>query len=241
VVAAAAAGLLVIGYLGAQNHPEVLPVEGISAERQITEFYHREDGADFTLNGDLLIERFYIYNLETGQYQVADLCKGRVKDVFISTSGDWSVPTYQLLLERRGLERERARIASFVAAVTPVEAEPTGTYLGLRVQGGMVEAFNLNYDGSLPAHHAFFTGPAGEDVFSFLATLNYDVVTAGVPLVNIEGNNYLLSNTDRFPYLRDLFQVRGVFLAQLILVDATSDSRLQALQTVGSQQSTNPP
>src|SRR5262249_44932796 len=88
--------------------------------------------------------------------------------------------------------------------------------------------FSVNYDGNIPERHTTFHGPKGEAPFSYLLEQRFSSISDSAQLINVEGNNFLLSNTQQFPYFRSEFGIdKAVFLSQLLIVDMTS--RQQAL------------
>jgi hypothetical protein len=60
-------------------------------------------------------------------------------------------------------------------------------------------------------------------VYEFLVQQRFGDVSLGARLMGVDGNNYLLSNTQLFPYFGFIFRLdKAVFLSHLILVDMTS-------------------
>jgi hypothetical protein len=60
--------------------------------------------------------------------------------------------------------------------------------------------------------------------------------------MGVDGTNYLLSNTERFPYFRELFGTgQAVFLSELIIVDATSINRDMAYRELVNNSATAGP
>src|ERR1051325_7122287 len=80
VVLVIAAVLVPVGVWASNNHPDGRNASRV--ERRIAEIYGRPDeGSDDKVVGDILIERFYAVDPETGQRYVADVAKGRVKEI----------------------------------------------------------------------------------------------------------------------------------------------------------------
>jgi hypothetical protein len=206
-----------------RDYPNTAPPRGTDAERQIaTVFGVPAATLDDTVRGDLLVERFYAIDSETGEHYVADLLKGRVQRVQ-ETTGDNGLVTYTLLLDLANLQRDKALLAAYVEAVAPPDDPDKGFYLGLRLPVGVTDAFKLNYDGALPPEHQEFRGPNDEDLYAFLVKQSYPDVTISPRLVPVAGYNFLLSNTDLFPYFRTEFRInKGIFLSELLIVDTTS-------------------
>jgi len=219
----AIAGLLSgVGYVAFYNYPDTSLPRGTDAERAIANVFGVPEDTDGVVTGDLLIERFYVLDSTTGEQYVADILKGRVQGILESTNENGLV-TYALLLDLNNLQRDSALLGAFVEQVAPPEEEHGGYYLGLRVLPGLKDAFMLNYDGLLPTDRGEFRGPRGEDIYTYLVGQHFSDVTLGARLINAEGTNYLLSNTDLFPYFKFIFRLdKAVILSQLLVVDMTS-------------------
>src|SRR5688572_25410610 len=74
--------LLLLGgttYYGLTQHPIPEPPSDVEAQREIASVLSEPEGADPVLEGDLLVERFYFLDADSGQVKVADICKGRVR------------------------------------------------------------------------------------------------------------------------------------------------------------------
>jgi hypothetical protein len=224
------------GYVGATQHPVPQPPSEVEAATEIAAVFSESEqpAGDLQLEGDLLIERFYTLDLETGQLKIADVCKGRVRDVIAAPGGDWVGYRYTLVLDRTGLSAEAARVAAFVRRVVPPEARQDGAYLGLRVPGGTYEVFSLNYDGSLPDQDVVFTDEDGRDAYAFLREQSFeDVTRVGMRLIGVEGNNFLLSNTELHGGFPIQFGTkRALLLGELILVDATSPEQVRLYRDI---------
>src|SRR6476469_914615 len=80
VVLAIAGVLVPVGAWAANNHPCGRNASQVVG--RIAEISGRPDtGSDDKVVGDILIERFYAVDPETGQRYVADVAKGRVKEI----------------------------------------------------------------------------------------------------------------------------------------------------------------
>ena len=78
VVLVVAVVLVPVGVWAANNHPDGRNASRI--ERRIAEIYGRPDtGSDDKVVGDILIERFYAVDPETGQRYIGDVVKGASK------------------------------------------------------------------------------------------------------------------------------------------------------------------
>jgi hypothetical protein len=216
------AGVVASGYVGFLHHPDVGRPTSTEAQRAIAESLQVTQAADDRLSGDFVIERYYALDRDNGRRAVLDICKGRISNVVVSLRGDWTDYTYDLIVDRTGLETRPRRLTAFIREVAPVEADESAAYLGLVVPSGTIEVLSLNYDGTLPEAQTPFRWDDYEGVFAFLSVQE----EKGVPfthLLRVDGNNYLLTNTDLSPQLRDLLGMKqGTVLAQLLLVDRTS-------------------
>ena len=221
LLALSAAALLVgVGYLAANNYPNTSPPPGSQLERRIARVFAppSQSEADDKLTGDLLVERFYILDVASGETYVADFLKGRIQGLQQSTI-DNGGQMYMLLLDLRDLRRDRSLYAAYVSAV----AAPTdrGYYVGLIAAYGRSDAFALNYDGSLPNRREEFRGLEGEDFAAFLLNQDFKAVTASTGLVSVRGYNFLLSNSERFPAFKEFGIDKAIFLSELLVVDTT--------------------
>jgi hypothetical protein len=214
-------------YYGLTRHPVPQPPSDMEAQREIASVLSEPEDADTVLKGDLLVERFYFLDTDSGQVKVADICKGRVRELIVSASMDLVGYRYALVLERRNLNAEAERLGAFVRRVAPPDAREDNSYAGLRVQGGMHETFALNYDGSLPEEDPSFADAEGRDPHSFLRGQVFaEASSQGARLISIEGKNFLFGTTEIFPGLKGSLSERAVFLAELILIDATSPAQV---------------
>jgi hypothetical protein len=225
--------LAIAAYVGATRHPTASPPARAEAESEITAALSIPAEADDVLAGDFLIERFYTVEADSGQRYVADLCKGRIKDVSVAPRADLAGYAYTLVLDRTGLPPESDRLSAYVAQMQPLPADASVTYLGLRVQDGPSENFPVNYDGSLPRRHHAFRGPEGEGVFEFLAGQSFADVSLGPQLIGVKRTHYLLSNTAHFPYFAAIFKLnRAIFVSELLIVDGTSAGQRRLYEEV---------
>ena len=196
------------------HHPNYASPRGAAAQERIVQIFGEPASADGTLVGDYAIERFYALNREDGRIYIADLCKGRVKQLLESNRPDGTV-SYSLNLERSNLSS--TRIEHLAEKVMPPS---DGAYLGLKVQGGTSEVFPLNYDGRLPPDREAFRSAKGEDMATYLRHFPKTYAVKSVTLFNIRGNNFALSSTDAYPYFTDLFGLKkSVILSHIVFVD----------------------
>jgi hypothetical protein len=224
-----AVGLAVVAYLAATNHPGLPARQGTDLENQIANVFGVPRGkVDGSIVGDYLVERFYVVDVESGDHYVADLLKGRIQGLQFLPRADGSNGAI-LLLDLRGLQRDRALYAAYVNEVAPPEGEAGGYYLGLRVFPGMDDAFLVNYNGNIPPRHVPFRSPEGESGYDFLVTQRLLDVKGGPSAIGVDGYNYILSGTDNFPFLRNEFRIgKSVFLSELVVVDATAPQQQKA-------------
>ena len=216
--------LAAVGYAGTRYYPDTSPPRGTQAERRIAEIFGAPGSGDGVVTGDLLVERFYAIDADTGEHYVGDLLKGRVQGVQESTNENGQVQ-YALLLNLGNLQRDSALLRAFVEQVAAPTGDDAGFYLGLRVPMGLNDAFPLNYDGLLPPAKPAFHVQQSDSLYGYLVEQRYADVTLGARLVGVEGYNYLLSNTELFSYFRDLFRLnKATFMSELILVDMTGRS-----------------
>lgn len=211
-----------VGYAGAQYYPDTSPPRGSEAERRIAEVFGAPEDIDGVVTGDLLIERFYTVDAESGERFVADLVKGKVQRVQESVNEN-GVVTYALLLDLGNLQRDSALLAAFVDQVAPPQDAEAGYYLGLRLPQGLNDAFPLNYDGLLPPEKPVFQFQNYDSLYDFLTSQRFAEVSLGARLIGVDGYNYLLSNTEIWSYFKELFRIdKAVFMSELVLVDMTS-------------------
>jgi hypothetical protein len=229
VVALITLGLAAIttaGYYGASRHPDYEVPRGLKAQERITGLFGEpEAAADEALVGDLLIERFYAVEPATGRRIVADMCKGRVK-FLVETELENGLVKYAVLLDRRGLNPTNIKL--LIDKYSP--PDPDAIYMGVRMQGGNEEVFPVNYSGRLPRASAEFRGPAGQDVYAFLAGFKSTDVGRVPRILPVKDNVYLLSSTALYPYFTTLFRVQeAVFITELQFLDATSQEAISTL------------
>jgi hypothetical protein len=214
-----------VGYIAATNHPDTAAPRGSEAEREIAAVFGEPTGRDDAVNGDLLVERFYALDVETGDRYVADFLKGRVQDV-LESQNDQGTVQYTLLLDVGSLQSDRELLVAYVMEVAHPADGDESLYLGLRMPTGLREAARLNFDGLLPAGRSEFRGPEEDDVWSFLLKQNYGEVTFAPRLIGVDGYNFLLSNTELFQFFRSEWRInRAVFVSELLLVDLTGDEQ----------------
>lgn len=225
--------LVAAAVIGSSRHPDLSPPEGQAAESRIAAVFGAPRGADDVLVGDYMIERFYAMDVETGERYIADLCKGRVKEVVETTRKD-GAGFYMITLDRGGLQSESDRLMNLVMRSAPAAEDTWEGYLGLRVQGGnTADSFPLNYSGLLPKKRADFQWPGSPDINTFLARQSYADASTGPRALNIRENMYLLSSTEVFPYFRFEFRInKAVFVSHLFFVDATSPEQVKAYQEI---------
>jgi hypothetical protein len=216
--------LTAAAYYGASHHPVTKPPSESTAEAEIAAVFSQPADSDSDLQGDLLIERFYILDVDSGQVKVADICKGKILHVIATPGGDWVGYRYTLVLDRAHLSGDSERLSAFVRQTVPPDAREDSAYLGLRVQVDSYELFSLNYDGSLPAEDVVFEDQSGRDAYTFLREQAFvDISRRGLELVGVKGNNFVLGNTELVPGWGAQFGVkRAIVLGELIMVDATS-------------------
>ena len=211
--------VLSAGFWGDKHFPHTAAPTGSEAEREIAAVFSLPPNSDDKAVGDFVIERFYTLDPASGKEVVFDLCKGRIRSIGAASRDDGR-GVYHLLLDRRGLKQQVQQIATATQSATATDSDPSFTYGGLQLQDGDLETFNLNYDGTLPRKLWPFRGPAGQDIDGYLHTQSFDAVSDGARLVPSRGTNYLLSNTQLFPYFRTRFQVQPLLLlSTMFLLD----------------------
>jgi hypothetical protein len=234
-VAGLAAAVALTAYHGSTTPPDVSHPDAQEAAQDIAATLHAPAESDNLLIGDYLIERFYILDVDSGERKVGDICKGRIIDVIVTVSGDGAGYIYRLVLDRRGMTATRGQLAAFIAAVAPYDVGGEAISMGLRLQGGSTEVFNVNYDGRLPGEYAMFRGPDGEDIFSFMRMQDYDEIGGRLQLMTVEGNNYLLRTSAGVPYYQEEFRTkRAILVAQLLIVDATSPAQVSTYHEISA-------
>jgi hypothetical protein len=211
--------LVVMGgafYWGATHHPDYKSPRGRQAQARIVEMFGAAPQAmDEVVVGDYVIERFVALHMPTGRFYTGDVCKGRVRNVIESTREDDTLG-YTLDLDRRGLG---GRALQNIAALVP-PPDDGSVYLGMKLQAGDTEAFGLNYDGRLPHERAEFRSATGLDTYEFLKSI---AAGAWRPLFHVmptDGNNFVFTSTDAYPYFTTLFGLEGsLLLGHVELVD----------------------
>ncbi len=242
-LAAAVAGILVlVGFLAAELHPESGAPKGTALELRIAQVFAApsQTEQDSRLTGDLLVERFYVLDLGTGERYVADFLKGRIEGLE-TVPRDGGSTMQMVLLDLRNLKRDRALYSAFVREVAPPDPA-AGFYVGLVPAGGRDDAFPLNYDGSLPGAHQVFVGLEGEDAGDFLLKQDFKDATAAPRLVTVSGYNFLLSTSDVFALFRSEFGLeKTIFMSELLIVDTTASGNRKELYRFYSQFPQAPP
>lgn len=221
VVLLIAAVLVPVGVWASNNHPDGRNASRI--ERRIAEIYGRPDeGSDDKVVGDILIERFYAVDPETGQRYIADVVKGRVKEIQNWTN-EFGTTFYTLVLERQSLQNQRGTLRAFVRELAPPPLEASVAYLGLIVQPGAADdAMAVNFDGTVPVGRAEFWVWNNRPMYDTL--LSQPIGSIAAPqLMPSKGYNFLLSNSELWPYFKTAFNLqKAVWVSEQILVDATS-------------------
>jgi hypothetical protein len=234
VVLAMAAVLVPVGLWAASNHPEGYNAGRV--ERRIAAIYGRPDDGtnDDKVVGDVLIERFYAVDIESGQRYVADVAKGRVKEIQTWTN-EFGTRYYTLVLERQSLQSQRAALRGFVQKLAPPELESSTAYLGLVIQPGTEDAMALNFDGTLPVDREPFYVWNHRPMYDTLLTQQIGALAAPQVMPS-KGYNFLLSTSELWPYFKTAFNVnKAIWVSEQILVDTTSPQhRLEFYQRLGS-------
>jgi hypothetical protein len=229
---AAAVCLPAAAYAGFHNHPRVTAPQHEDAGRFVAAVLHEPATADDDLIGDYVLERFYVVDKTTGKHHVADLLKGRVKDVASVIRQDLGGFAFTLALDRSGLSAESKRLEAYIARIAPPKVDASAQYLGFKVQDGQSEIFLVNYNGSLPWDQLHVPNAFGPDVYAILE--QRDIATVMPLLIERKGNNYLLSTTNAFPYFSAIFKVeKAVLLSELIFVDATTPEQVNFYSQIG--------
>jgi len=234
VVLAIAAVLVPVGVWAANNHPDGRNQSRV--ERRIAEIFGRPDqGSDDKVIGDILMERFYAVDPDTGQRYVADVVKGRVKEIQ-SWTNEFGTTFYTLVLERQTLQNRRQMLRSYVREMAPPQLEASASYLGLVIQPGAADdAMAVNFDGTVPVDRQPFFVWNRRPMYDTLLTLPLGSIAAP-QLMPSKGYNFLLSNSDLWPYFKTAFNVdKAVWVSEQILVDATTPQhRLAFYQRLGN-------
>jgi len=204
-------------YWGSAHHPDYSSPRGVQAQARIADVFNATpEQTDALVIGDYAIERFYAIDPATGRFFVADLCKGRIRNVLESTREDGTI-SYVLDLDRSGLQ---SRVLQRLGGLIDRPADGS-TYLGMRAQAGTVEAFPLNYDGRLPHQRSEFRSAKGQDAHAFLHQIAAGAWRPTLHLLNTDGTNFVLTSTDVFPYFTAVFGMKGLLLlSRLEIVDA---------------------
>jgi hypothetical protein len=233
----ASGAISVVVYLALEFYPDQTPPPPTEVERRAAALFGLPvQSADGKVVGDLLIERFYALDAETGDRYIADFLKGRIQG--LQNLGTENFGPYIALLDLRNLQRDSALYAAFVQAV----ARPEGNYLGLRAFSGASDAFRLNFDGYLPDKRLPFVGPEGEGPYEYLLAQKYDEVKLSPRLLRNEGHNYVLNSTENYPYFRSEFRTgRSMLLSELIIVDMTATNQRAKFIQLQTQYRPPPP
>jgi hypothetical protein len=212
-----------VGYVAATEYPDGAPPQGSELEANIAHVFGvPRDNIDGRIIGDLLVERFYVLDAETGSRYVCDLMKGRISSVQTQLI-EGGLLQYTLVLNLQNLSRDNALYAAFVEEVARPREPGVGEYLGLRTPNGLNDAFLINYTGLIPERRLPFSSEDGENFREFLGSRRYAQVTQSPQLIGVEGYNYLLSNTDLFPFFRTEFGIgKAIFVSELLVVDTTA-------------------
>jgi hypothetical protein len=217
--------LAAAGYAGFSRHPDVSRPTPAEAGREIAESIELGPDGAFDVTGDYLVERYYGIDLSNGQRFVADIGRGRVRNVVVELRGDWTDYKYSLVLDRSDAQMEQARISALVNDAAPPPGDDGSRYLGLRAFPDPMILRAVNYDGSLTDGVAPFRGPEGEDVFTFLAGQIYEDVSRRSHLLESDGTNYLLTTTASVWEIRDRMGIsRAVLMGHLLLINPGSST-----------------
>ncbi len=224
--------LLVVGFLADVLHPVSRPPQGSAVERQIATVFAAPSQAvaDDRITGDLMVERFYILDMGSGERYVVDFLKGRIQGLQTLTRPDGAT-SYMAILDATNLSRSRRAYSDYVRAIAPPDPSE-GYYLGLMTSAAREDAFPLNYSDPIPAQHQVFRSPDGEDAQQFLldeaAAKDHTVPR----LVHVQGYTFLLSNSDYFAAFRSQYGLdKTIFLSETLIVDATApENRAQLLR-----------
>lgn len=198
------------------HHPDYSPPRGKRAEAEINRVFALSPNADDTsLMGDYAIERFYAIKPGDGRIYVADLCKGRVKEILESSRPDGQM-SYSLVVDRSDVRAAQIQDVLNREAATEV----SGTYLGVIVQDGSVDTLPLNYDGQLPHDRMSFQTLRGDDLATYLKSIPSGVTVKSFSTINVKGTNWVLGSTDINPYFSSRFGLKGaILISHLVFVD----------------------
>jgi hypothetical protein len=216
-----AAMLVAAGLLAYERYPRSQGRTATELESQLAATY-RDPAVpewDENLAGDLLIERFYIVELATGQRYVADLLKGYIDDVEVVPRED-QAPATVYLLKSRNMRRDKAFFNAYLKGVTDQTALPA-PYLGAVMPTGDSDAFPVNYSGDIFGRLPFLADGV-DDPYSYAVRQDYKDMTSPRG-INVQGYIYVLSNSDLFPVFQAEFGLgKTAFVSELFVVDATS-------------------
>ena len=102
----AAAVIATVVYLALEFYPAQTPPPPTEVERRAAALFGLPmQGADGKIVGDLLVERFYALDAETGERYVADFLKGRIQG--LQSLGAENAGPYIALLDLRNSQRDR--------------------------------------------------------------------------------------------------------------------------------------
>jgi hypothetical protein len=227
-----AAVLVAFGVLAAMTYPDGAPPQGSELDANIARVFSvPRDTSDDRIVGDLLVERFYVLDADTGSRYVCDLLKGRITSV--QTNVINGAQQYTLVLDLKNMNRENAPYAAYVQEVARPREPGVGEYLGLRTPNGLADAFLINYTGFVPEKRMPFSSDQYENLQEFLTSRRFAEVTQSPELIGVDGYNYLLSNTDLFPYFRSEFGIgKAIFVSELLIVDTTSPEQQKTYDKV---------
>jgi hypothetical protein len=226
LLAVAAAALVAAGFLAYERYPRAQTRTATDLERQLAATY-RDPAVpvwDENLIGDLLVERFYIVDLETGQRYVADLLKGYIDDVEVVPREDIP-PATVFLLESRNMRRDKAFFNAYLKGVTDETALPAH-YLGAVMPAGDSDAFPANYGGEIFSRQPFLAEGI-DDPYSYAVRQDYKEMTSPRG-IGVLGYVYVLNNSDLLPVFKTEFGLgKTAFVSELFVVDTTArDNRL---------------
>ncbi|HXH23544.1 MAG TPA: hypothetical protein VNN10_16125 [Dehalococcoidia bacterium] len=218
-----AVGLLTIaGVVASREYPRPGLRDATELERQIIAVF-RDPAVevwDETLIGDLLVERFYIADVVTGERYVADLLKGRIDGIEVVPREDQPEAAVYLLKSRE-MRRDKAFFNAYLKAVVDPAALP-GRYLGAVMPSGDSDAFPVNYTGELPAERWAFAVGDFSDPYAYALRQDYREITAPRG-INVRGYIYVLNTSDLLPVFKSEFGLgKTVFVSELLVVDATA-------------------
>ncbi len=223
VLGLALIALAVAVFVGSRSYPQSKPAEGSELERRIAEVMHDPTVAswDSAIVGDLLIERFYVLDLVSGDRYVADFLKGRIDGVEVVRRED-QPDADVLLLNSRDMRRDKAFYGAYFRGVVHPDGDLDAFYLGVITPTGDRDAFPVNYNGELPAQRFPFFEGEDTDIYSFLLRQNFKAITAPRG-IGLGGYTYVLNTSDNFPLFKNEYRLdKTIFLSELLIVDTTS-------------------